>query len=114
NNLYIYPAVGCAVYATKAKRVTDEMFIEAAKAIADQVTPEQLKLGMLFPPQSNILEAEINTPERVAEVVFNRDLAGVARPRDIHAFVRSQLYTPEYLIPAKSETETRATSRRAA
>src|SRR5262249_849856 len=46
NNLYIYPAVGLAVYATKAKRVTDEMFIEAAQATADQVTPEQLKLGM--------------------------------------------------------------------
>jgi hypothetical protein len=31
------------------------MFIEAAHAVADQVTPEQLKLGMLFPPRANIL-----------------------------------------------------------
>ena len=67
NNLYIFPAVGMAVYATQAKRVTDEMFIEAAHAVADQVTPEQLKLGMLFPPQSNILETEIKTAARVAQ-----------------------------------------------
>src|SRR5262249_36868178 len=30
NNLYIFPAVGMAIHATNAKRVTDEMFIEAA------------------------------------------------------------------------------------
>src|SRR5262249_5405783 len=58
NNLYIFPAVGMAIYATQAKRVTDAMFIEAAHAVADQVSPEQLKLGMLFPPQSHILETE--------------------------------------------------------
>ena len=31
NNFYIFPAVGMAIYATQAKRVTDEMFIEAAQ-----------------------------------------------------------------------------------
>jgi malate dehydrogenase (oxaloacetate-decarboxylating)(NADP+) len=96
NNLYIFPAVGMAVYATNAKRVTDEMFIEAAHAVADQVTAEQLKLGMLFPPQSNILETEIKTAVRVARLVFDRDLAGVPRPADCEAFIRSHLYKPEY------------------
>jgi malate dehydrogenase (oxaloacetate-decarboxylating)(NADP+) len=48
-----------AIYATDAKRVTDEMFIEASHAVADQVTSEQLKLGMLFSPQSNILEPDL-------------------------------------------------------
>jgi len=38
NNFYIYPAVGLAIYATRAKFVTDEMFIEASKATAEQVT----------------------------------------------------------------------------
>ena len=97
NNLYIFPAVGMAVYATQAKRVTDEMFIEAAHAVADQVTPEQLKLGMLFPPQSNILETEIRTAARVARLVFERGLAGVERPDDLRGvFIRSRVYKPEY------------------
>ena len=46
NNLYIFPAVGLAILATNARVVTDEMVIEAAHAVADQVTEEQLKLGM--------------------------------------------------------------------
>jgi malate dehydrogenase (oxaloacetate-decarboxylating)(NADP+) len=96
NNLYIFPAVGMAIYATKAKRVTDAMFIEAAHAVADQVTAEQLKLGMLFPPQSNILETEIKTAARVAQVGFEDGLAGVARPEDCEAFIRSHVYKPEY------------------
>ena len=82
----------------EAKRVTDEMFIEAAHAVADQVTPEQLKLGMLFPPQSNILEVEVQTAARVAKLVFDADLARVDRPTNIEAFIRQHLYKPEYQV----------------
>jgi malate dehydrogenase (oxaloacetate-decarboxylating)(NADP+) len=96
NNLYIFPAVGMAIYATNAKRATDAMFIEAAHAVADQVTPEQLKLGMLFPPQSNILEVEIHTAARVAKLVFDSGLARVDRPADIESFIRQHVYKPEY------------------
>lgn len=49
NNLYIFPAVGLAIYATGAKRVTDEMFITAAKAVADQVTRAELDSGAAVP-----------------------------------------------------------------
>ena len=85
-----------AIYATIAKRVTDEMFIEAAHAVADQVCPSQLKLGMLFPPQSNILETEIQTAARVAKLVFDSGLARVERPADMVAFIREHVYKPEY------------------
>jgi malate dehydrogenase (oxaloacetate-decarboxylating)(NADP+) len=96
NNLYIFPAVGMAIYATNANRVTDEIFIAAAHAVADQVRPDQLKLGMLFPPQSNILEIEIQTAARVAALVFDAGLARVDRPADIAAFIREHVYKPEY------------------
>src|SRR6266404_2265649 len=96
NNLYIFPAVGMAIYATNAKRATDEMFIEAAHAVADQVTPDQLKLGMLFPPQSNILEVEVQTAVRVAKLVFDFGLASVDRPGNMEAFIRRHVYKPEY------------------
>jgi malate dehydrogenase (oxaloacetate-decarboxylating)(NADP+) len=96
NNFYIFPAVGMAIYATQPKRVTDEMFIEAAHALADQVTPAELEQGLLFPPQANILETEIKVAARVAKVVFDSDLAGVARPKDYEAFIRGHVYKPEY------------------
>jgi malate dehydrogenase (oxaloacetate-decarboxylating)(NADP+) len=96
NNSYVFPAVGMAIYATQAKRVTDEMFTEAARGISDQVTPDQLKQGLLFPPQSNLLELEIKTAARVAKVVFDGNLARVERPADLEAFIRSHVYKPEY------------------
>jgi len=95
-NLYVFPAIGMAIYATNAKRATDEMFIEAAHAVADQVTPEQLKLGMLFPPQSKILEVEVQTAARVAKVVFDSGLARVERPANMETFIRRHLYKPQY------------------
>jgi malate dehydrogenase (oxaloacetate-decarboxylating)(NADP+) len=96
NNFYIFPAVGMAIYATQAKHVTDEMFIEAAHALADQMTPKELEQGLLFPPQANILETEIKVAARVAKVVFASNLAGVADPADHEAFIRSHVYKPEY------------------
>ncbi len=96
NNLYIFPAVGMAIYATQAKRVTDEMFIEAARAVADQVTASELEQGLLYPPQSNILETEIKTAARVAKVVLDSGLARVERPADFESFIRSHVYKPEY------------------
>jgi malate dehydrogenase (oxaloacetate-decarboxylating)(NADP+) len=96
NNLYIFPAIGLAIYATRARRVTDEMFIAAARAVAGQVTQAELEAGLLYPPQGNILETEVAAARRVAEVVFNRGLAGIDRPKDLGAFLESQLYKPEY------------------
>lgn len=96
NNLYIFPAVGMAVYATKAKRVTDEMFIEAAHGVAEQVSQKQLELGMLFPPQSNILEVEIKTAAKVAALIFEKGLAGVSRPQDYEEFIRNHVFNAVY------------------
>jgi malate dehydrogenase (oxaloacetate-decarboxylating)(NADP+) len=96
NNFYIFPAVGMAIYATQSKRVTDEMFIEAAHALADQVTPKELEQGLVFPPQANILETEIQVAARVAKVAFDGHLARVARPADCEAFIRGHVYKPEY------------------
>ena len=96
NNFYIFPAVGMAIFATQAKRVTDEMFIEAGQAVADQVTPELLKQGLLYPRQANILETEIQTAARVAKLVFDSGLARVERPADLVTFIRRHVYKPEY------------------
>jgi malate dehydrogenase (oxaloacetate-decarboxylating)(NADP+) len=96
NNFYIFPAVGMAIFATQAKRVTDEMFIEAGQAVADQVPSELLNQGLLYPLQSNILEIEIQTAARVAKLVFESGLARVDRPADMVAFIREHVYKPEY------------------
>jgi len=96
NNFYIFPAIGMAVFATQASRVTDEMFIEAARAVADQVPSDLLKQGLLYPLQSNILETEIQTAARIAKLVFDSGLARVVRPADIVSFIRNLVYKPDY------------------
>lgn len=96
NNVYIFPAIGMAVYATRAKLITDEMFIAAARAVAEQVTKAELDVGLIYPPQSEILKTELHAAQRVAEVIFARGLARVPKPSDIGAFIQSETYKPEY------------------
>ncbi|MDD5643552.1 MAG: NAD-dependent malic enzyme [Syntrophales bacterium] len=96
NNFFIFPAVAMAIYATQALRVTDVMFIEAAQAVADQVPPEQLQLGLLYPLPSKILEVELKTAARVAQVIFQTNLAQVPWPKDYAAFIRQHVYQPQY------------------
>jgi malate dehydrogenase (oxaloacetate-decarboxylating)(NADP+) len=102
NNFYIFPAVGMAIFATQAKRVTDEMFIEAGQAVADQVPSDLLNQGLLYPLQSNILETEIQTAARVAKLVFDSGLARVERPSDMVAFIRAHVYKPGYKLESAS------------
>jgi malate dehydrogenase (oxaloacetate-decarboxylating)(NADP+) len=96
NNVYIFPAMGMAVFATEATRVTEEMFIVAAKAVAEQVTEEDLSLGLIYPPQSQILDASLHVAERVASYIFDQGLARVPRPDDVGSLIRSRAYRPVY------------------
>ncbi len=106
NNFYIFPAIGLATYAARPRRITDECFIVAAEASADQVGPILREKGMLFPSQANILETEVTTATRVAEFMFDKGLAQAERPRDIRAWIEGQLYKPEY--PTFTEAEGKA------
>jgi len=96
NNSYIFPGVGLGLVAARARRATDEMFLAAARALADLVTPQDLEQGSLYPPLARVREVSARIAEAVAEVAFARGLAGVARPANLPAFVRSQMYQPTY------------------
>jgi malate dehydrogenase (oxaloacetate-decarboxylating)(NADP+) len=96
NNVYIFPAMGMAVLATQARRVTEQMFIIAARAVAEQVTEANLATGLIYPPTSNILDASLHTAAKLAEYIFDHDLAGIPRPADIDVHVRARAYKPAY------------------
>jgi malate dehydrogenase (oxaloacetate-decarboxylating)(NADP+) len=96
NNFYIYPAIGLAVHVARPKLLTDECFIVAAQAMADQVGDDMRALGRLFPDQSNILQTEVTTAVRVVEFMFDKGMAQVKRPADIRAWIEAQLYVPRY------------------
>jgi malate dehydrogenase (oxaloacetate-decarboxylating)(NADP+) len=96
NNFYLFPGVSLGIYATCPKLVTDELWIEGGKALAGLVTEEQRAKGMVFPPQSDILNISTKIAERVAEVAFEKGLAQEARPEDIPNLIHSLQYEAKY------------------
>ena len=104
NNVYIFPALGLAVYATRAKRVTEEMFLVAGQALAEQLSKEELESGLLYPPRNRIREASSHVAAKIAERIFDLDLANEERPKDIAAFIAEKTYLPAYTeIPTEHD-----------
>ena len=97
NNVYIFPAVGLAVYATIATRVTEAMFLRAAETLASRVTQGDLDVGLVYPPLRTILQSEIAVAIEVAKLIFAEGFARVPEPADIDAFVRSKVYDPAFI-----------------
>jgi malate dehydrogenase (oxaloacetate-decarboxylating)(NADP+) len=96
NNSYIFPGVGLAAVATGATRVTDEMFMASARALADQVSPADLAQGSLYPPLPRVREVSAHIAAAVGEVIYAQGHATAPRPADMLAFMRSQMYDPSY------------------
>jgi malate dehydrogenase (oxaloacetate-decarboxylating)(NADP+) len=96
NNSYIFPGVGLAAISVRARRITDAMFLAAARALADRVTPEDLEQGSLYPPLDAVREVSAYIAAAVAEVAFREGHAAIERPADLLAYVRSRMYQPTY------------------
>jgi len=96
NNSYIFPGVGLGVIASGAERVTDEMFLAAARTLAQETTQEDLDQGSLYPALSRIREVSARIGAAVAEVAYARKLTRQRRPAKPLAHVRAQMYDPTY------------------
>ena len=96
NNSYIFPGVGLGVIASGARRVTDEMFMRAARALAGLVTTQDLAQGSLYPALPRIREVSAQIAAEVARVASDRGLAAGTPPGDLLGFVRAQMYEPRY------------------
>jgi malate dehydrogenase (oxaloacetate-decarboxylating)(NADP+) len=96
NNCYIFPGVGLGVVATRSSRVTDAMFMTAARTLAETVSEEDLAQGSLYPPLTRIRDVSARIAASVAEVAFRDDLADIDAPADLLGHIRSQMYDPHY------------------
>jgi len=96
NNAYIFPGVGLGVIACKAKHVTDEMFLVAARELASKVSEKDFKKGSIYPRLKKIREVSADIAVKVAEVAYDQGLATIDRPADLPSFIRSQMYEPNY------------------
>jgi len=96
NNSYIFPGVGLGVIVSQARRVTNDMFMAAARTLAGLVDDSDLAQGSLYPALSRIREVSAAIAAAVAESAYADGLAGKPRPTDVLADVKSQMYDPRY------------------
>ena len=96
NNSYIFPGVGLGAIASGARRITDEMFMGAAHALAHCVTESDLAQGSLYPALPRIREVSAGIATTVAQVAHRRGLATGPVPQDIAADIQSRMYETGY------------------
>jgi malate dehydrogenase (oxaloacetate-decarboxylating)(NADP+) len=97
NNSYIFPGVGLGLSTVGAKRVTDSMFLAAAKALAQQVTEEDLALGRVYPPLTKIRDVSAYIATAVAQIAINEGLASQPCPYNLLACIKEHMYQPDYI-----------------
>ena len=96
NNAYIFPGVGLGVLASAARHVTDEMFLAAARVLAELVQPESLAQGSIYPPLTSIRDVSAAIAAKVALVAQRQGLAAHDVPDDALPFVKSLMYDARY------------------
>ena len=96
NNAYIFPGVGLGAISSASRRVTDEMFLAAARVLADQVTDEDLAMGRVFPCLSRIREVSALIAAEVASIAYRQGLARGPAPENILEDIRGQMFQPLY------------------
>jgi malate dehydrogenase (oxaloacetate-decarboxylating)(NADP+) len=96
NNAYIFPGVGLGAIACGARRVTNDMFLAAARTLAGSVTDADLARGSVFPPLDRIREISASIAVAVAEVAYARGLATEKRPADLRDYIERLMYVPTY------------------
>jgi malate dehydrogenase (oxaloacetate-decarboxylating)(NADP+) len=72
------------------------MFMAAAHTLAQLVSEADLDQGSLYPALPRIREVSARIAAAVAEVAYQRGLAAGQPPKDLLAYVQSQMYDPRY------------------
>jgi len=95
NNVFIFPGVGLGTIVSRARRVTDGMFLDAAKALAGCVSSHLLDMGCVYPAISEMRDAS----RAVAVAVGRRAVEdGVAEEMpDLEARIDAMVWEPAYL-----------------
>jgi malate dehydrogenase (oxaloacetate-decarboxylating)(NADP+) len=96
NNSYIFPGVGLGAIASGTRRVTDEMFMAAARTLAQLVSEVDIKQGSLYPALPRIREVSAHIAAAVADVAYKRGLATGQAPDNLLEYMQSQMYDAHY------------------
>ena len=97
NNSYVFPGMGLGILATRARRVTDAMFMEAAKAIAEMSPTVTDKQGRLLPPVSQMRTIAAAVGKAVARQAQADGVADTSDAATLNARLAAGMWEPGYL-----------------
>jgi malate dehydrogenase (oxaloacetate-decarboxylating) len=96
NNAYVYPGVGLGPITVKARRISDEMFLAAARTIAEFSPARRDPNANLLPPPVELRKLSYHVAVAVAK---QAQAEGLARPilgEELGAAVSAKLWEPVY------------------
>jgi malate dehydrogenase (oxaloacetate-decarboxylating) len=96
NNSYIFPGIGLGVRAVKARRVSDGMFMAAARALADAAPAHREQNGALLPPLSESRRVARMIALAVAGAARREGLADPSLSSDLERLVDAKTWIPTY------------------
>lgn len=96
NNAYVFPGIGLGAIACRARTISDGMFLESARVLAELVSEDDLAAGTAYPPLANIRQVSLAIAVAVAEQAYEEGLAQVTRPEDLKQMIADLMYDPTY------------------
>jgi malate dehydrogenase (oxaloacetate-decarboxylating) len=96
NNAYVYPGVGLGAIATQARRISDGMFLAAARVIAELSPARRDPAANLLPPLVELRKISFHVAVAVAKQAIAEGLADPRTEADIEIAVRAKMWEPIY------------------
>lgn len=100
NNAFIFPGVGLGVIAAGARRVTDAMFVAAARALAEFSPALHDETAALFPALEEVRKVSRRVALAVALEALSAGLAPEATRDEMETRIERAMWTPRY-VPYK-------------
>jgi malate dehydrogenase (oxaloacetate-decarboxylating) len=97
NNLYIFPGMGLGALVATAPKVTEGMFVAAAKALSDMVTAEERGAGLLLPDMEKIREVSFQVAWAVAREARDAGLGRLLDDEELATIVRQAQWEPRFV-----------------
>ena len=96
NNVFVFPGLGLGAIVSRAREVTDRMFLVAANVLSRSVSQERLDEGALYPPLCELRSVSRAIAIAVAKEARDQGLARIVSDEDIEAEVDAAMWTPKY------------------
>ena len=96
NNAFVFPGVGLGVIASGARRVTDEMFVAAARALAEFSPALHDPAASLYPALEGVRTMSRRVASAVAGEALRSGLANAASEGELERQIDAKVWLPCY------------------